>query len=579
VNHLVLIRVVSALASALDGAVFSGVREEAPHRFRFSFDREGQPRSLLVSLRPEAPWIGRPAGRWHGPRHNPGPWATRVTSELRGSLLAAIEKPDNDRWVRFRFREGPSVVAELATHGANLLLLDAEERLVIGARRPRAARARCEPGTRWSPPDLPPRLLDPIGRSAADIDEFLDRQVAAGETRADALRRRVFGVGREAAQLVESEAREGQDSWGQILRDRLTGLREGREEPLILSPEEPLDAAREGRIEAAAFRLLPWTPHRPDAELESFSDRDPASTVGRYHEAQDWVARTAGRSRALIALLSRQIDRTEEAARAARDDLERFDDPQQHQRWGEALLAGLSRGRREGDCWVVPDPYREGSAVLKIPARGSERADQAAQRYFKEYRRAQRGRQRARDRVGQLTERARQLADLLPRAEQIGSTQLDEIEAAMRSLGLPVGLVADTRAARLAKGFAKPRIEGVRMHTSREGETILVGRSGKENHRLTFKLAAAHDFWFHAQDCPGAHVVLRNDERRKRPSDGSAQDAAELAAWFSDARRQPQVDVQWAQRKYVRRPRGAAPGTVVLKRFQTIRVRPRQPAS
>jgi predicted ribosome quality control (RQC) complex YloA/Tae2 family protein len=50
-----------------------------------------------------------------------------------------------------------------------------------------------------------------------------------------------------------------------------------------------------------------------------------------------------------------------------------------------------------------------------------------------------------------------------------------------------------------------------------------------------------------------------------------------VAAWFSEARSQSAVDVQWTRRKYVRRPRGAPPGTVVLKRFETVRVRPALP--
>jgi predicted ribosome quality control (RQC) complex YloA/Tae2 family protein len=105
----------------------------------------------------------------------------------------------------------------------------------------------------------------------------------------------------------------------------------------------------------------------------------------------------------------------------------------------------------------------------------------------------------------------------------------------------------------------------------------MAGKSGKENHRLTFKLATPEDFWFHALNSPGAHVVARNDERRARPPEATLEEAAAIAAWFSEAGRDEQVDVQWTRRKYVRRPRGAPPGTVIIKKFETIRVRPRLP--
>jgi predicted ribosome quality control (RQC) complex YloA/Tae2 family protein len=120
-------------------------------------------------------------------------------------------------------------------------------------------------------------------------------------------------------------------------------------------------------------------------------------------------------------------------------------------------------------------------------------------------------------------------------------------------------------------------LEGVRIFLSRDAEPVLVGKTGKSNQRLTFKLASPDDFWFHALGVPGAHVIVRNERRRTRPKSSTLTEAAEAAAWFSEAREQPQADVQWTRRKYVRKVRGAAPGTVRVKRFETVRVRPRRP--
>jgi predicted ribosome quality control (RQC) complex YloA/Tae2 family protein len=107
----------------------------------------------------------------------------------------------------------------------------------------------------------------------------------------------------------------------------------------------------------------------------------------------------------------------------------------------------------------------------------------------------------------------------------------------------------------------------------------MVGKSGRDNHRLTFKLAHPEDFWLHALGVPGAHVVVRNPRRQTHPSPATLSEAAEAAAWFSEAREQPQVDVQWTRRKYVRKIRGASPGTVRVKRSETVRVRPRRPGA
>jgi predicted ribosome quality control (RQC) complex YloA/Tae2 family protein len=72
-------------------------------------------------------------------------------------------------------------------------------------------------------------------------------------------------------------------------------------------------------------------------------------------------------------------------------------------------------------------------------------------------------------------------------------------------------------------------------------------------------------------------VVARNEERRSRPPKATLEEAAAVAAWFSEASGDEYVEVQWTRRKYVRKPRGAKPGTVILKKFQTIRVCPRLP--
>ena len=71
-------------------------------------------------------------------------------------------------------------------------------------------------------------------------------------------------------------------------------------------------------------------------------------------------------------------------------------------------------------------------------------------------------------------------------------------------------------------------------------------------------------------------LILRNDSRAPQPGAALAE-AAAVAAFHSQASSQGMADVQWTQRKNVRKPRGAKPGTVVVKRFETIRVRPRLP--
>ena len=109
--------------------------------------------------------------------------------------------------------------------------------------------------------------------------------------------------------------------------------------------------------------------------------------------------------------------------------------------------------------------------------------------------------------------------------------------------------------------------------TSRGGLEIRVGRSAKDNDALTFHESAPDDVWLHAQGASGSHVVLRWTQPGAPPA-ADLEEAALLAAWHSRARGSTVVPVDWSRRRYVRKPRGAAPGSVVLTRAETIFVRP-----
>jgi predicted ribosome quality control (RQC) complex YloA/Tae2 family protein len=465
-------------------------------------------------------------------------------------------------------------VTELATHGANLILIDPRGHVTGMARRSRSARRRISVGHRYQPPTIPSRLLDPFDAPEERIDDLIRLAEAGGENPLDALRRGIFGIGTEGSRLVLDESEECGRSAGQVLKTRLDALAQGAASPVVLSPGDPLGAASAGKIDPSEIRLLPWEPLSIPAGLERFSKEDPAATAALYHESVESALGIAERRRALESLLTRELERVMAAERNVRADLAGFADPERHRVWGEALLAGMARARGVGERFFVPDPYDPAGAEIAVPRRPGQSPQEAADEQFRRHRRARRGLEQARLRAARLRERGDRLQAVLERAAEEDLLP-DRIESAMREQGIPVALEPPTRAGRAEAAAGRPRLEGVRMFTSSDGREVLVGRSGRDNHRLTFKLATAEDFWFHARGCPGAHVIVRNPERSSRPPEATLREAAALAAWYSEAQGEDFADVQWTRRKYVRRPRGAAPGTVVLKRFETIRVRPR----
>ncbi len=107
-----------------------------------------------------------------------------------------------------------------------------------------------------------------------------------------------------------------------------------------------------------------------------------------------------------------------------------------------------------------------------------------------------------------------------------------------------------------------------RTYRSPSGFPILVGRSAKENDLLTFKVAHKEDWWFHARQLKGSHVILRTGKQTPTKSDLAT--AAWYAARYSDGKHSQIVPVQYCRRKHLRKPKGGAPGEVLLSQEEVL---------
>lgn len=116
---------------------------------------------------------------------------------------------------------------------------------------------------------------------------------------------------------------------------------------------------------------------------------------------------------------------------------------------------------------------------------------------------------------------------------------------------------------------------GFRQCLSPDGLIVLIGRNNRQNDQLVSSVASDYDLWFHSQEIPGSHVLLRVDPGQVA-SDGDRQYAADLAAYFSQARQADQVPVVYTQPRHLYKPRGARPGMVVYKQETVIWGQPRR---
>lgn len=107
--------------------------------------------------------------------------------------------------------------------------------------------------------------------------------------------------------------------------------------------------------------------------------------------------------------------------------------------------------------------------------------------------------------------------------------------------------------------------QGYRTYISADGIAVLVGKTGKDNDHLTFKVGNPDDLWLHARGTPGSHVIVRLEKGQTVPHE-TLKDAATLALWFSDLRKSGKGEVIYTLRKFVKKAKGQKPGAVHVTR-------------
>ncbi|MDE2482364.1 MAG: DUF814 domain-containing protein [bacterium] len=232
-------------------------------------------------------------------------------------------------------------------------------------------------------------------------------------------------------------------------------------------------------------------------------------------------------------------------------------------------LASIAAKRREADA---RETLRvEGDAIFatlyELPddAARDEAKDRAA-KLFARYKKLGASRAHLDEREATLRTALHAVEELRWEAERAEDADLDDVESALETL--------ETRQTRARRDGVKRRKRAPLEVRTAHGSRILVGRSPVENAELTFHVARPHDLWFHAQNIPGAHVILQRDDRSE-PPEADLERAAELAAFYSKAKASTKVPIDFTERKFVRAQRSAPPGLVWYTHPRTLVVAPR----
>lgn len=293
-----------------------------------------------------------------------------------------------------------------------------------------------------------------------------------------------------------------------------------------------------------------------------------AAQLDTYFSSLDAAKAFDSRAKGMRSRLTKTIRQQRTLKEHLHEDLVRHGDPEAHKRIGDLLLANIATAVRDGHKVSLTDYYAENAPTVEIEVDENRSLQDEAAARFRQYTKAKRA---AEEIAGRLQQIDREIAALEHRLQQLDEIIQSRDEAALNSFEKPAPAPKVP-----AKKTSKPeKIAGVRRYLSTDGYEILVGRAARDNDNLTFRVAQPNDLWMHTGDYPGSHVVVRNPTRKEIPQ-RTIIEAAQLAGRFSQASEDSRVVVHYTERKFLSKPKGAAPGLVRLSRFRSITVEPKE---
>ena len=510
---------------------------------RFEKAQQASPQALQIGLRSlsginwlELSWQAE-AARLHTipppPRQGDGSTlAQQLQHGLRGLALIEIQQQGWERVVELGFARRPGepvlrwLVVELMGRHSNLLLLDADRQVVALARQVKPQQSRLRPIGTGDPYQPPPPLAGEPPRLEESFGSWQRRLRLVPLPLQQALRDAYQGISPALLrQLLPC-------GWGELSVDSI-------------SPEQWQQLWQGWRqwLEAVQMGRFSW-------QLEPAGYRCWAGSSGDTPAANPALAINQGMAAYFSEHLGAQLL------------------VQQRQQLQHRLQATVEReSRQASEQQALLDAVPEGEALqrradaLLSQLQPSRQCIEEAQKLYKTARKRRRSVAAITPRLEQHRQRLASLEASLTYLEQADSLEqvgslVAELEALLAERGQrkPAG-GRQRRRAGATEGLPQP----LELHTL-SGLPVQIGRNHRQNEWIAFRQARRGDLWFHAQELPGSHVVLKSSERLA--SDADLQAAADMAAHYSRGRGNRRVPVVMVPTEELQRIPGAAPGTV-----------------
>lgn len=487
----------------------------------------------------------QPIGSLYVRRSPPPRVHERVLPLLAMQPVRAIDIADSNRIITLTLGDYHVHILAIPGARANCVVCNGKTGDVVAFLRAMPGLELAKP---WEPP--PGHLLDP---------QQCPPTMKLGEVLAQSCLLLAEPYARRFSSLVHFDL---DTEWGLLShdeRERVVSHALDYRRRLILTPE-PVIACRDG---VEQFFLEP--------HVDGSWQIEPVTTVEEgilrrarsiYREwALDQARRTLERQ---IATELRHIDH---ALAALEQQIAEEPNAETLDQWGHLLIAHPERHQRGLDR--LETVAWDGQSIV-IPLDPSRTVLKNAEQYFAKARKIRRGAEFARTRSVELYSRKATL--------ESARTQLHELKVLGHVEDLARQLYPQPTTARaFEQRIPEPMRSRVRTIALEGGYVLLVGKDARSNDELTFHIARPHDVWLHARGVEGAHGIIPL-ATRELPPKSVIEQAAAIVAYFSAARTATYVPVSWTQRKYLRKPKGTAPGTVQLMRETVVFVEPRAPS-
>lgn len=301
------------------------------------------------------------------------------------------------------------------------------------------------------------------------------------------------------------------------------------------------------------------------SDLECFSDSSISTILETFYAQKNLITRIRQKSTDLRKIAQTALERNVKKYDLQLKQLKDTEKKETYKVYGELINTygyGLAQGCKSFDALNY---YTD--EMITIPLDETIPPSENAKKYFDKYNKLKR------------TDEA--LTALIKETED-EITHLESILTAM-DIALQEEDLIQIKEELVENGYIKRHGKGIMKkvkHTSKpfhyfshDGYHIYVGKNNYQNDELTFKFANGGDWWFHAKGIPGSHVILKTDGSKDIPNH-VFEEAASLAAYYSKGKGQEKVEIDYTERKNVKKPSGGKPGFVIYYTNYSMMIAP-----